>query len=148
MKILKANLSHINMIAPLFDSYRKFYGKSSDLNASADFLSARISSNESVIFLAIDELQNNPAGFVQLYPLFSSVEMKRLWLLNDLFVEENYRRQSVAQRLLDESKQLAKSTKAKGVVLETHISNTEAQTLYLKTGFEIDKEHLYFYYII
>ena len=32
---------------------------------------------------------DNPIGFVQLYPSFSSVSMMRSWVLNDLFVKGN-----------------------------------------------------------
>jgi hypothetical protein len=43
--------------------------------------------NDSTIFLA--EERGYPLGFTQLYPSFSSVSMKRVWILNDLFAEES-----------------------------------------------------------
>ena len=85
-------------------------------------------------------------GFVQLYPSFSSVSMKRIWILNDLFVHEDYRKQGVAEALIERSKELAEETGAISIILETQSSNINAQKLYDKTGFEKDTES-YFYYI-
>ncbi|MCY7361059.1 MAG: GNAT family N-acetyltransferase [Ignavibacteria bacterium] len=151
MNIIKANIDCIEIAANLFDLYRQFYKQKSDVNSAKEFLTERITSNESVIYLALDEAdeteetKNSGMGFVQLYPSFSSVSMKKMWILNDLFVHENYRRQGVAEALIEKSKQLAIETKAKGLVLETHNSNFDAQKLYNKTGFELYDEYFTFY---
>lgn len=146
MKIKKAIIEDLDIASNLFDLYRQFYKQNSDLTAAKEFISERINKNESEIFLAIDEENNAGMGFVQLYPSFSSVRMKRMWILNDLFVHENYRKTGVAEALIDRSKQLAKETNAVGLILETQGSNVNAQKLYDKTGFEKDTES-YFYFI-
>lgn len=69
--IKQATLHDINKLTPLFDAYRQFYHKQSDLDAAKDFLEARIENNESVIYIATNELDHF-VGFVQLYPSFSS----------------------------------------------------------------------------
>ena len=74
-------------VASIFDRYRVFYHKSSDFQGAVSFLSNRYDNKESVVFVAITP-ENKIVGFTQLYPLFSSLRMKKMWLLNDLFVEE------------------------------------------------------------
>lgn len=145
MQILKANIDHVDLIVPLFDLYRQFYEQKPDQESAKDFLSQRLNRNESVIFVAVDEKEDKGVGFVQLYPSFSSVNMKRMWILNDLFVDENYRKQGVAEALIDTSRQLAIKTNSSGIVLETQISNKHAQTLYEKIGFVKDSSHYYYY---
>ena len=145
MIINKATLKDLDLITPLFDLYRQFYKQSSDPDSAKEFLSARISNNESVIFWALDEDNIAGMGFVQLYPIFSSVGMKRLWLLNDLYVHEDYRKTGVGEALMDKAREFATETKAKGIILETEKTNAQAQNLYDKLGYKRDKDHFYFY---
>lgn len=145
MQIVKADIENVDLVVPLFDLYREFYEQKSDDDSARDFLLQRINRNESVIFLAMDEEKNSGIGFVQLYPSFSSVSLKRLWILNDLFVHEDYRRQGVADALVEKSKELAVKTKSKGIVLETQIDNIKAQELYNKLGFKKDEKHYYYF---
>lgn len=86
ISVREANRSDIERLTPLFDAYRQFYDRPSDLALCRDFLRRRLERGESVVFLA--EEDGAILGFVQLYPLFSSTSARpgRLWLLNDLFV--------------------------------------------------------------
>lgn len=131
----KATIQDLPQLAELFDQYRVFYHKESDIPASESFLKERIEKADSEIFVA--ENDGKLVGFVQLYPLFSSTRMKRYWLLNDLFVNENYRGKGFSKELIEESKDLAKSTDACGVLLETGKSNDVGNKLYPSCGFEI-----------
>lgn len=146
MKIFKAETVDLQTASFLFDLYRQFYKQKSDIDSAKLFLSERILKNESVIFLAANEQTNEGMGFVQLYPSFSSVSLKKIWILIDLFVHENYRRKGVAEALIEKSRLLCIETDAKGLILETDKSNASAQRLYDKTGFKKDKDH--FYYIL
>lgn len=146
MKIKKALTEDIESAAELFDLYRQFYEQKSDIDSAKKFLSERITMGESVIFISEDEQNNRAAGFVQLYPSFSSVGMKKIWILNDLFVREEYRKQGVAESLILKAKVFATETSAAGIILETQISNINAQRLYDKLGFNKDDEH-YFYFL-
>ena len=139
--IRSAELNDVDIIAPLFDAYRMFYNQQSSLNDAMEFLKQRLIKNESVIFLAFYE--NKAVGFTQLYPLFSSVSLKKLWLLNDLFVDEGYRKSGAATALLEQAKAYAQSTGAKGLLLETSNDNLPAQNLYEKNGWV--KEENFFY---
>lgn len=140
----KATINDIDELAFLFDAYRIFYEKESDLAGAKQFLYDRLLNNESVIYICRKDGQ--PAGFVQLYPLFSSTRMKRLWLLNDLFISSEYRGQGLSVGLIDMAKKLAIETNACGVSLETAKDNMIGNNLYIKTQFELDEDHNYYFF--
>lgn len=140
MNIIKVAENDIELVAGLFDQYRVFYKQKSDINNAQLYLNNRIKNNESVIFLAYEEAGGLriPLGFAQLYPLFSSVSLKSLWQLNDLFVSDSARNKGVGQTLLNEVKKFAAETNARGVILETDSDNLIAQKLYEKNGYKKD----------
>ncbi|MCU7614998.1 GNAT family N-acetyltransferase [Chryseobacterium sp. GMJ5] len=131
----KAAIQDLAQLAELFDQYRIFYHKDSDIPAAKRFLTERIEHKDSEIFVAGED--GNVVGFVQLYPLFSSTRMKRYWLLNDLYVNENYRGKGYSKELIEQAKELAKSTNAGGILLETGKSNDIGNQLYPSCGFEL-----------
>jgi len=132
LDIKKVVKDDVSMVAILFDAYRVFYKQSSNLQAAFDFLEQRVDKNESTIFVAT--IQGEAVGFVQLYPVFSSVSLQPAWLLNDLYVAEHARRQGVAEALLQQAKQFAIETKAAFVLLQTSEDNYKAQSVYEKNG--------------
>lgn len=135
-----ATIGDVDQLTRLFDEYRTFYEMQSDIPGIKVFLSERISRADSVIFVA-KSVDGIMMGFVQLYPLLSSTRMKRLWLLNDLYVNPVYRGLNVSVMLIDHAKQLARETNSVGLILETAKSNTIGNNLYLKTGFALDTAH-------
>ena len=140
--IRKAHSGDVKPLAILFDQYRNFYGKNSDIESAEEFLDARIENNDSEIFIA--EENDTITGFVQLYPLFSSVRMKKYWLLNDLFVNEHFRGKGHSKKMIEEAKILCQKTDACGILLETDKTNTIGNQLYPSCGFRI-YEHANFY---
>src|SRR5581483_10999258 len=90
LNVTQATLDDLDALAPLFDGYRVFYRRASNLPAAREFLRERLALRESVIFIARNE-RGEALGFTQLYPCFSSVSARRLWILNDLFVAESAR---------------------------------------------------------
>jgi len=149
----KATIEDLENLNLLFDAYRIFYKKESDLESSKEFLRERIENNESEIFIATYYDENSDTnsetkliGFVQLYPTFSSTRLKRFWVLNDLFVDENFRGKGISVLLIDEAKKLAIQTKSAGLSLETAKNNIEGNNLYPKTEFELDTEHNFYYW--
>ena len=137
-----ATLADLDSLAELFDLYRVFYEQKSDIDGAKGFLRDRLTNKESVIFIAFDD--NNPIGFVQLYPSFSSVSMNRTWVLNDLYVKKTVRGKGLGEQLLKKAINFAESTGAKGVSLETGKENLTAQRLYEKMGFERESHYFYF----
>lgn len=144
INIRKAELEDLSPAVSIFEQYRYFYQCENNTALATDFIQARIEQQESVIFIAEDSMQGNTVmGFVQLYPLFSSTGLKKLWLLNDLFVDANYRKQGIAEKLIEAAKALAKQTSARGLILETSASNLPAQALYEKIGFSKSQSFYY-----
>jgi ribosomal protein S18 acetylase RimI-like enzyme len=137
--IRKATLDHVNELADLFDAYRVFYTKPSDIAGARQFLTDRITNSESEIFISFSG--TIASGFTQLYPLFSSTRMKRLWLLNDLYVADDFRGRGISVALIDQAKELCRQTRAAGFMLETAKSNERANKLYVKMGLDLDQEH-------
>ncbi|MBK8398827.1 MAG: GNAT family N-acetyltransferase [Leptospiraceae bacterium] len=144
LRVIKINQSNVELVFPLFAKYRKFYEVESHPINEQEFLKRRIEKNESKIFIV--QSGEESIGFTQLYPSFSSLSLKSVWILNDLYVEEQYRKQGVGKMLLDAAKNFAIQTKSKGLTLTTGIENTVAQSLYEKYGF-IRNDHFYEYFL-
>jgi GNAT superfamily N-acetyltransferase len=139
IEIRNATTDHLSELARLFNAYRVFYKKESDMEAAKLFLKERMIRNESVIFVSLND--NTITGFTQLYPLFSSTRMKPLWLLTDLFVDGKFRGQGISVALIDRAKEWCKESGACGFMLETAKTNAIGNQLYQKTGLELDVEH-------
>lgn len=132
--IVRATLEDLQVLVPLFDAYRVFYGRPSDPATAQAFLRERFERDESAIFMA-REGGGAALGFTQLYPCFSSVSARRLWILNDLYVEPRARRSGVARALMEVAHAHARDTGAARVTLCTARDNTPAQTLYESLGY-------------
>lgn len=143
-RIVRADLSHLDGLTTLFDGYRQFYRKPSDPDAARAFLKERMELDESVIFVASLPESGGLVGFTQLYPFFSSVRMRRLWILNDLFVAEDARQRGVARALMEAARAFASSTGAASLELATEITNTSAQALYEDLGYARDDEFYHY----
>jgi ribosomal protein S18 acetylase RimI-like enzyme len=141
LNIRRAAIEDVDTVAPLFDAYRRFYAQPADLQRARDFLHERLQRGESAILLA--ELDGRAAGFTQLYSMFSSVRTARIWVLNDLYIDEGARRHGVGKALLDAAAQFAKEQGAAGLVLETTRDNEAARALYRAAGWHEDATQWY-----
>ncbi|MEN9611432.1 MAG: hypothetical protein RLZZ628_2246 [Bacteroidota bacterium] len=146
MKIIPATLEWLPQTAILFDMYRVFYQKTPNIPAATAFLQDRLSQNDSQIFLLVHEDASEAIGFTQLYPLWSSTRMGKLWLLNDLFIHPAHRGQGYALLLMDRAKQLARETNAVGVLLETAKTNEIGNRLYPKADFQLDTDFNWYHW--
>jgi len=138
VEIVAATPAEVGEVAPLFDAYRQFYRKPSDVEAARRFLFARLSKGESVLFVARQE--GRAIGFVHLYPAFSSVELRRVWILNDLYVAPEARKLGIGRALMQRAHELAEATRANCLTLETASDNTPAQRLYEGLGWKREQE--------
>jgi len=127
----------LDVLAPLFDAYRQFYHQTSDLEAARRFLFARFENSQSVIFIAFRE--GAGVGFVQLYPSFSSTAMARIFVLNDLFVAPEARRNGTGAALLRKAAEYGKQVGALRLSLRTELTNARAQRLYESLGWKRDQ---------
>ncbi|RFS18370.1 GNAT family N-acetyltransferase [Emticicia sp. C21] len=143
IQIVQAELQHVDAVAAVFDAYRQHYGQAPDIEGAKQFLAERIANKESVIFLALED--NQPLGFTQLYPMFSSVSMRRSWTLNDLFVKETLRSKGIGKILLATAQHFIQQQGHKGLLLETTPDNTKAQSLYERLGWVREQNYYYFW---
>jgi len=141
MRIIQATLEHLDLLTPLFVKYREFYGELPFPDSSRAFLEKRLSREESVIYLALpDDDDGKLVGFCQLYPSYSSLSLKRVWILNDIYVAEDARRQLVADHLMQKAKKMARETQAVRMRVSTSANNEVAQKVYESIGFREDTQ--------
>ena len=126
--VRQASISDLDVLAPLFDAYRQFYRKASDLNLARRFLLERFEHNESIVFLALRQ-DGSAVGFTQLFPSFSSVSAAPILILNDLFVRPEARRARVGSLLLATAADFGRACRAVRLTLSTEVTNTAAQLL-------------------
>jgi len=141
MRIIQATLEHLDLLTPLFVKYREFYGEMPFPDSSRAFLEKRLRRDESVIYLALhDDDDTKLLGFCQLYPSYSSLSLKRVWILNDIYVAEDARRQLVADHLIQKAKKMARATQAVRMRVSTSANNDVAQKVYESIGFREDTQ--------
>lgn len=140
LTITCADYKDVSALSILFDEYRVFYEQESDIREAEVFLKERMKKGQSVIYYAQMTGTDEPVGFVQLYPSFSSISLQPLWILNDLYVREGARRSGAGRALLQEAAHMAHRTGAKGLTLSTSAHNRAAQKLYESEGYIRDNE--------
>lgn len=141
VSVFRASIEQLNEVVDLFDAYRCFYQRPSDKIGASAFISERLQRKESIIYLA--NCGNAVAGFIQVYPSFSSVSLCPIWILNDLFVYPEYRRQKVADQLMQFLETEAKEQCIGRIVLETAPDNDTAQALYRNRGYLLSDFHVF-----
>lgn len=167
MHIRQATLEDLDILVPLFDGYRQFYKQESNIEGARSFLCQRLESNESLVYIAFmpdfvqadaklpddqegtaiqnpESNENQAVGFTQIYPFYSSVSMERMLILNDLYINPNFRGLGVGTALIDTVKNLCRNLDQKGVALQTAYDNP-AQKLYEREGFKKDTDLQYFW---
>lgn len=140
-RIRTATADDLDEAARLFDAYRQFYGQRTDPAAGRAFLAERMAQRESLLLLAWQD--GRAVGFTQLYPMFSSVRMVPVFVLNDLYVDANARRTGVGRRLLDAAAVAARAAGGRRIVLETAVENLAARALYLDAGWDEEATQWY-----
>ena len=141
MIVRRAKKKDLEQLSILFDKYRIFYKKKGDMVTAKQFLKKRMKRKESVIFVA--EERDELIGFTQLFPIFSSTNMMRTWLLNDLYVNEKSRGTGAATALLNAAKEFGKGTNSKWLLLQTAADNFTAQKVYEKNGWIRETDYFY-----
>jgi ribosomal protein S18 acetylase RimI-like enzyme len=136
IEVRQATVGDLDLLVPLFDAYRQFYRQPSDPERARRFLLERFEHNQSVIFLAFDG--GVVVGFTQLYPSFSSGAMRRIFVLNDLFVTPETRRRGTGSALLRAAAEYGQRVGALRLVLSTEVGNATAQSVYERLGWKRD----------
>lgn len=143
INIIQAKEEHIPVLIPLLDKYRIFYNQNSDEPGGQRFLQNRINNKDSIIFIAF--YNNSPAGFTQLYSSFSTVSLKPIFILNDLYVYKEFRKNGIGEKLLNSAKDCCILLNYKGLALETAINNP-AQKLYERLGWKKNISSLHYFW--
>jgi len=138
IEVRAARADDIDLLLPLFEGYRAFYERAPDAARARAFLLDRLRHTDSAILVAVDSAGNG-AGFVQLYPTFSSLQMGRALILNDLFVAPAYRGKGLGRTLMNAARAFAELSGAVSLQLETARTNDPARKLYESLGWEADE---------
>lgn len=138
-----ASIDDLEPLAVLFDAYRQFYDQPPDLTLARHFLAGRFTHQESVVLVAEAD-DGSLIGFTQLYPSFSSMRAQRTYVLNDLFVLPEARKQGVATALLGKAATVGRTLGAGRLSLSTARSNEKAQRLYEALGWKRDEVFLHY----
>ena len=138
-KIIEAESNHIEQVGELFDLYRQFYKYESNLIESTNYIKDRIINKESIIFIALNDV-NQAIGFVQLYETFGSLDLGKIIILYDLYVKKDHRKNKVGRQLMLRSHEYAKKINAKRIQLSTAIDNFIGQSLYESLGYVKDTD--------
>jgi ribosomal protein S18 acetylase RimI-like enzyme len=136
--VRRASFQDLDSIVPLFDAYRQFYRKPSDLGLAKTFLAERLTSDESVLLIATGHAEI--LGFVQMFPSFSSGAAARILILNDLFVVPDARRKGIGTSLLRAAAAYGKTAGANRLTLSTEVTNKGARALYEAEGWAMQTD--------
>jgi GNAT superfamily N-acetyltransferase len=135
--IRTATAADLDVLVPLFDAYRQFYKQPSDVAAARAYLQARLENGEATVFL-----ESGGLGFALCYSTFSSVALKPLVILNDLYTIPEARGQGIGTALLERCREFARASGAGVLRLRTAQDNHTAQRVYEKFGFVRDGVYL------
>jgi len=143
--IRKANIQDLDQLTNLFDQYVVFYKKPSNYKKHYTYLKERLENNEATVFVATDDKNpENIIGFALIYITFSSLELNKILILNDIFVDSSARKNGIGEKLIQETIAFAKEIGSNDIRLRTAKNNTVAQKLYHKMGF-VREDFLYSY---
>jgi len=140
--IRRARQDDLDNLAVLFDLYRQFYECPSDPEAAKRWLQHNMEAQRSIIFTA--DTGSELLGLTQLYPALCSVDLVEYYVLYDLYVLENARRQGVARALMNAASLWAREQGAARLDLETARDNAAGQALYRDLGYTLDEIFLKF----
>jgi ribosomal protein S18 acetylase RimI-like enzyme len=135
--IRHAGLADLGILIPLFRGYLDFYGQPASEPDAGAFLAAHLDAGTSTILVA--EHEGLGVGFAQLYPSWDSLSLRSRWILYDLFVDPDRRRNGVGRALVASAIDVARDSGAGSMSLDTAVDNEPAQGLYEAMGFERDE---------
>jgi GNAT superfamily N-acetyltransferase len=142
-RIVLAGVDQLEPLSQLLNAHRVAMGLPDNQPAVAHFLFERLINHESVIFMALNE-QNDAIsaslgqGFVQIYPTFSAHSLMPLWILGEVYVAPNARRQGLATALITQALDLVRQRGDEGLSLDIPLENRAGRQLLEGMGFVIN----------
>ena len=144
LQIKIAQPDDFEKIGEVFNLYRQFYEKESNIEACRNYIYERLINNEAQIFYI--ENEKECMGITQLYTTFDSLELSKKIILYDLFVRSEYRNKGIGRMLMNAAKSFAEKKGVTSIELSTSINNKNAQSLYESLEYQRDTE-FYDYYL-
>ena len=144
LTIRQAAIQDLSKLVPIFDDYRVYFKQTKNPVMVEQFIFEKFEHLESVIFIA--QLQDEVVGFAQLYPVFSSLTLQRVWILNDFFIAEEFRGSGVGTQLFAKVKEFTLLTRSKGIELSVEHTNKKAWAFWEKQGFKLDEDFRFYFY--
>ena len=124
----------------LYNSYADFYKVPMNKDI-LDTLWNWIQDEKHIVKGICFELENKIVGIAHYRTMPRPIKGQYIGFLDDLYVKQEFRRQKIAQKLIDHLKSLSKDNNWNGIRWITHSSNENAKKLYDKiafnTGFEL-----------
>lgn len=143
MVISEPTLKDVDVLAQLFDAYRRFYGRVGDLEGARRYVEQRLTEGPTRFF--IEREGELVRGFVHILPSFDTLAMRPMWILEDLFVDSSARGMGIGAALLLHAEEFAREAGASRLTLSTAHTNITAQRLYQRNGWVIDDEFRYYH---
>ena len=144
LQIKIAQPDDFEKIGEVFNLYRQFYKKKSNIEACKNYIHERLINNEAQIFYI--ENEKECMGMTQLYTTFDSLELSKKIILYDLYVRSEYRKKGIGRMLMNAAKSFAEKKGVTSIELSTSIGNKNAQSLYESLEYQRDTEY-YDYYL-
>lgn len=148
MQIQEPLIQHFSQLTKLYEEYLMFYNIRKPEKEISSFIQARIIRRESLVWICIDDQNDEVLGFVNVYPHFSTLTLGSVWILNDLFVKESGRGKGIGKALILKVLEEATKQEIRSVHLETHHENHAAQKLYHSLNFKLNRHFLHYDYSV
>ena len=123
----------LDPLLPLIAGYQRFYGAAPDETRNRAFFSRLIGDNAIGMLLEARD-GREVIGFATLYWSRSSVSVRDVVVLNDLFVVPSARSRGVGRKLIEAAAAVARERGAGALQWVTHPDNATARRLYDSLG--------------
>jgi GNAT superfamily N-acetyltransferase len=140
-KIDIVNENDLVDLLPLLRAYCEFYHQTEQIPLTTDdallSLSRALIANptqEGIQLIARQSNDRTPVGFATIFWSWSTLQGGRLAIMNDLYVDEKYRGQGIADILIAECARRAREHEALCLTWQTSVDNKRAQTVYNRSG--------------
>lgn len=135
------NENDLDDLLPLLKAYCEFYNQTEQMPLTTDnalmTLSRTLIANpthDGIRLIARDTETRIAIGFATIFWSWSTLTGRRLAIMNDLFISEQYRGQGLADILIDECAKRAREHGAGCLTWQTSVDNKRAQAVYDRSG--------------
>lgn len=135
-QIVPASPASLDILTALYADYLDGYGKKPPQPEIRRYLQQRLEQDKALIYVGYNN--NRPVGFMVLTPKMTSIEMKPMFVLQNLYVAPQARQNGIGAALVKKAQLIARDTGAWGLELKTSPNNTLARKLYEQSGFRED----------